>query len=379
MEVVRFVACICLVIAPAVAIESALKDQGLDTRAVCSVQELSTRLFDSFCEHGQPLVDRLARCGANSFWSQFVGLFVLLCRTNEQGMQCGNFVIATATDLLPTSPFAGPGYQYIQAVITNCFPYVGICRPACRDAITALRNNLGCCAEFFSATFGNTFSQVASAINYTFWRSCGVEDPAVCDSSLSLPSGVQETSCNTEEIVNFISEYFYCGRGGQAFLDSVSNCDLADAALNFRLQDICTSNDNGNFCYDYNIITELLATASNPGTRSACESNQCTTECFSIIQRLANSTFGCCVNNILNHTDLVPQFQLQYITNYELWSACGFDTPGFCRNSLLQFNGVSQLRGTGAVVFILVIMLVLLWTNRNTIYIYFHLCTAWTQ
>lgn len=146
----------------------------------------------------------------------------------------------------------------------------------------------------------------------------------------------------------------------QAFLDSVSNCDLADAALNFRLQDICTSNDNGNFCYDYNIITELLATASNPGTRSACGSNQCTPECSSIIQRLANSTFGCCVNNILNHTDLVPQFQLQYITNYELWSACGFDTPGFCRNSLLQFNGVSQLRGAAAVVFILVIMLVLL-------------------
>lgn len=57
MEVVRFVACICLVIAPAVAIESALKNQGLDTRAVCSVQELSTRLFDSFCEHGQPLVE----------------------------------------------------------------------------------------------------------------------------------------------------------------------------------------------------------------------------------------------------------------------------------------------------------------------------------
>ena len=103
MEVVRFVACICLVIAPAVAIESALKNQGLDTRAVCSVQELSTRLFDSFCEHGQPLVDRLARCGANSFWSQFARLFVLLCKTNEQGMQCGDFVIATATDLLPTT------------------------------------------------------------------------------------------------------------------------------------------------------------------------------------------------------------------------------------------------------------------------------------
>ena len=86
---------------------------------------------------------------------------------------------------------------------------------------------------------------------------------------------------------------------------------------------------------------------------------QCTPECSSILQRLTNSSFGCCTNNILNHSDPVPQIQFQYITNYELWSACGFDTPGFCRNSLLQFNGVSRLKGATAVVFILVIMLVL--------------------
>ena len=360
MGVVRFVACFCLVIAPAVATELALNDQGLDTRAVCSLQELSTRLLNSFCEHGQPLVDRLAVCGADSLWSQLSRAYVLLCRTNERGMQCGDFVIATATNLLPTSPFAGSGYQYIQAVITDCFPYIGTCQPACRDAITALRNNLGCCAEFFSATFGGTFSQVASAINYTFWRSCGVEDPAACDSSLSLPSVEQETTCNTEEILNFMFENFYCGRGGQAFLDSVSHCDLADAGLNFRPQDVCASNDNGNFCYDYNIITELLTIASSPMTRLACGNNQCTPECSSILQRLTNSTFGCCVNNILNHSDPVPLIQFQYITNYELWSACGFDTPGFCRNSLLQFNSVSQLKGATAVVFTLVIMLVLL-------------------
>ena len=365
------VACFCLVVAPAVAINApgvalnlpnlqvrdiAIEDrQRLGTRAVCTAQQLSTRLLSTLCEYGQPLVDAISGCGGET-WSSVARAYVSLCRTTPGGTPCGSLFIAGLGNPLPTSPF-GSGYQFIEAVTSNCFPYVGTCQPACRDAITALRSNVGCCVDFYTL-FGG-LSGIASAINYTFWRSCGVDgQPSNCESSLSFTQTAAERQppCSVEELVEIIAETFTCARGGQAFLDIVDNCDLADAILGFRPQDICAVNERGVSCYDRNVFP-LIISALNPATRSACNvtGSQCMPECRSILQRFANSSVGCCVNNLFNHTDS-PGLQLQYITNYELWSACGFETPGFCPS--YQFNSGQMLKAATAMVFLLVLLLV---------------------
>ena len=379
MVALSVVTCFCLVVAPALAISApgvalnfrspqmrdiAIEDhQELGTRAVCSNQELSTRLLSTLCEYGQPLVDAISGCGGET-WSAVASAYVLLCRTAPGGTPCGNFLIAGLTSPLPTSPL-GSGYQFIQTVTSSCFPFVGTCQPACRDAITALRNNLVCCVDIYTALFSGSVSGIASAINYTFWSFCSVESqPSNCDSSLSFTETAAERQppCSVPEIVEIVAETFYCARGGQAFLDSIANCDLADAALGlgFRPQDtFCAVNERGNSCYDRDIVS-LLFTALNPATRSACNVagnnvGQCTPECRSILQRFANSSVGCCVNNLFNRTDTL--LGIQYIANYELWSACGFDTPGFCQS--YQFNSGQMLKAATAMAFLLVLLLVL--------------------
>ena len=59
------------------------------------------------------------------------------------------------------------------------------CTPECRDILRIATINRGCCVNFFNTT---AFGPRPLSLSYDVWRSCGVESPGFCESTLS-PNG----------------------------------------------------------------------------------------------------------------------------------------------------------------------------------------------
>ena len=58
----------------------------------------------------------------------------------------------------------------------------GNCSMECRDRLVELNNSLGCCVNYYNRTVDSS----PLGLSYSLWKSCGVESPGFCNSTLKL-------------------------------------------------------------------------------------------------------------------------------------------------------------------------------------------------
>ena len=153
------------------------------------------RYTQNFClpSRGQPYVNALLdeRCSHTEFFNS-AEYVVNLCSMNDDGFPCG---------LLDNE--LNYGYRVdinIDRLDSICAGSNVTCTPECRDSLRNATINRGCCVNFFNTT---AFGPRPLSLSYDVWRSCGVESPGFCESTLSLNGAMpNDTSSRNGDIPN---------------------------------------------------------------------------------------------------------------------------------------------------------------------------------
>ena len=95
--------------------------------------------------------------------------------------------------ITPDGEFCGELVQhgnyrnFISVLDSNCDQEIEnatACRSTCRDELVEIKDALGCCVNFYNRSL--TSMPVSESLAYTVWKSCGVETPGFCESTLTL-------------------------------------------------------------------------------------------------------------------------------------------------------------------------------------------------
>ena len=113
-------------------------------------------------------------------------------------------------------------------------------------------------------------------------------------------------------------------------LNVMRNCGLEESAQGIINR--CGVNRYGRFCFE----TERNVSFVLRQIQTSCFSNAetCPIFCRATLE-LFRTRAGCCLNNLYNNTSPVLVRISDYLTtNHILWSSCGVESPGFCRNTI---------------------------------------------
>ena len=204
----------------------------------------------------------------------------------------------------------------ISETLTNC-------SSGCRETLETFASEFGCCIHTeprIVEAFSNTLTPL-------LWSQCGVTRPEPCEDAPNIPA--DDSSCS---FFCGFSQYIglECQHIGDKLLQIYEEC--GDTVSANELRQRCGFNARGRFC---GIIPDFTASLTDTifPVYNKCynflSSGQCATACKEALEDL-KETYGCCVNN-LNSTDQSRQREIGvFVTSYELWSACGVESPGFC-------------------------------------------------
>ena len=141
-----------------------------------SLEHFKRRYTENLClqSRGQPYVNAALKGGCDVY-VEGAKFTVSLCSMNADNYPCGLDDGAVTVD----SVCAGSNVT---------------CRSACRDHLRNATINYGCCVNFHNTT---VFGPRPLSLSYDVWRSCGLESPGFCESTLSLNSAVSTAKgCN---------------------------------------------------------------------------------------------------------------------------------------------------------------------------------------
>ena len=204
------------------------------------------------------------------------------------------------------------------------------CTDECRDWLTSIRNDLGCCVNtFFNNTLilGAIFGDV---LNNSLWADCNVPLPsATCDGELpfTLPDTPSET-CTFDE-------YEACREGDFNVLKASLAGEPAscDVVVQYNLDRCSRMPESDDACL-LGLGTDTLtpqdgiqAIAYNCYFARATES--CSSSCRDSLQTFTESR-GCCINTLYNSTYALASglnFTIPYFQDTVLFDLCEIDAP----------------------------------------------------
>ena len=149
--------------------------------------------------------------------------------------------------------------------------------------------------------------------------------PQDCTSGLSMSD--LSSILNQQNVVStLIAAYrIICQpRCGNPLITFYNRCGLP--LYGTVLRGLCGRNDAGMLCYE-GLQTILLDTAQATGS-CIRRSSACTSDCRNSLTNFENNN-GCCLN-AFNSTVFGSNSVFLSIYEYDLWSNCGVNTPGFC-------------------------------------------------
>ena len=269
---------------------------------------LSGKLGDIF--KGQ--LDAAVKC--NSI--QFAKLASNMCTTDSQsGDHCG---VATAYTADINIAMLGPCSSTIYGSAT--------CSSECRNRLTAIRNDLGCCINAIYNYTDSVYAYSVPVFSYSVWSTCGVEPPTnTCTGALpfTLPT---TPPCSYSEL----QSKWLGATCAPSTIDAIQAAvkSIGDPSCEGYMEyykDLCSLDANGTFC---------LATASGtsdsdrfitPIMKVCLSATSCSPECKSILQDFANSR-GCCVNALYNSAYSIAVFNTTVVDDW-LFKLCGVESP----------------------------------------------------
>lgn len=254
------------------------------------------------------------------------------CARNENGEYCATASLSLISDITE---------------ITNgqsaCFSSSFSCSTTCRNFLSSLKNNLGCCINSILNTTLNplsTTNSLSSLFSASLWRRCNVATTPKCSNGITLPqipSNAQ--TCTTQQLARKLAEYDCSASNTQPLVDTLLREGRCYDVVKTTVSG-CGTNSNGKYCSELirndglsigtgesSIFDSVLVSlASNCPSASSCFSR-----CLQSIQR-ANSDYGCCLD-IYNQS--VRALGVNYPSlSYELWNSCGVNPQGACESTL---------------------------------------------
>ena len=200
------------------------------------------------------------------------------------------------------------------------------CSSKCRKRLETFASKFGCCIH----TEPRILEAFSNTLTPLLWSQCGVTRPEPCEDTPNIP----EPSTNDPSCSFFcgFSQYFglECQHIGDKLLQIYEECGDTESANQLRQR--CGFNSKSRFCgtilnFSASLTDTIFAVYNK--CYNFLSSGQCATACREALEDL-KETYGCCVNS-LNSTSQSRQGEIGvFVTSYELWSACGVESPGFC-------------------------------------------------
>ena len=167
--------------------------------------ELMSQYYSSLCANngpGQALISSLRenrRCSTINLNSHFVKSITRKCLVNSKGEDCLPQLNKYAIALYERNNLSYTNFGILALpieLISSHFCHIetnkdtDVCTLGCKNKLEEARNTLGCCLNYYNDSTSDRFDRRPLANG--LWKSCGLETPGFCDSTLTL-SGATST------------------------------------------------------------------------------------------------------------------------------------------------------------------------------------------
>lgn len=229
-------------------------------------------------------------------------------------------------------------------VIRECFEDPRNCSNKCKMMLENFSERFGCCVHSNDVTRS---SELIRALTPQLWDNCGVALPNPCENAPVVTQTNGNLSCSYTCSLNQFHA-LYCKYQAKKAMEIYRECGDEQSALGVAQS--CGFNHKGEFCATVGNRHSIFFIYRNPRDElddeyfldvySKCiefsSTGICPTECREALLE-AKQNFGCCFNNLnttaFNRNKLfsVSRDGLRnFVTSYNLWSACVVEPPGLC-------------------------------------------------
>ena len=284
---------------------------------VCDGAEFQRRSDVLHCSNasvGQQRLNVYAECGDNGQALRIEQE----CGRNETGGFCfelrNNFTLTSLARRIPS--------DCSRSIFSRTS-----CSSSCNSSLQQLREATGCCAHYLTT---DAYVRQRQQAPPDLWSNCSLERPDACPSALRFQQIQNEMVCSQPEVTFRINRLSCNPDYTTPVLNVMRNCGLEESAQ--AVINRCGVNEYGRLCFE----TERNVSFVLPQIQTSCLSNQdtCPILCRATLE-LFRTRAGCCLNNLYNNTSPVLVRTSDYLaTNHILWSTCGVESPGFCRNTI---------------------------------------------
>ena len=283
----------------------------------CSSTELQRRNDALGCDSpsiGQQLLDVYAGCRRNDLALREEQR----CGRNEAGGFC--YELSSNSTLT----------QRASSVVSNCFSFSS-CDFFCNNSLQQLTDSTGCCANYLLT---NAYVQSGQQPNLNLWSLCDLRPPNNCSSTLRFARLPNEMFCSQRELT-YRTNRLSCNPDYMTpFINILRNCSReedAQSAINN-----CGVNRYERFCFEARANASQFVSEVDSECFTSAET--CPVAC-KVALDMYRTRADCCLNNLYNN----PQSSNYRTTNPMLWSLCGVNNPGFCRNTIDSSSAYSVL------------------------------------
>ena len=146
-----------------------------------------------------------------------------------------------------------------------------------------------------------------------------------CGSEFSAALGLTSGGSLNQDAITAAYRLICQPRCGDPIIEFYNRCN-APRDLIDSVRGACTRNSAGRLCYELvgNLLTDLTRVSTNCNMQST---TACSSECQNALSTFGSNS-GCCIN--IKNTTTFNSTSSFFTFQYNLWSGCGVNTPGFC-------------------------------------------------
>ena len=239
------------------------------------------------------------------------------CGVNENGLYCSQGLDISK--------------QFFKEAFSNCRSFSS-CSSSCRNSITRIRDQLGCCSGHWTNLFAGSRTNFDGAL----WSVCGVSTGELCPIP-DYNSTVTSRFCTKAETSRILFSRRCMLNTSGITVKTLANTTGCEGVAKIHVE-ACSVLFNGDFCA-LKTSQGRISTLVQNCAQSLVSGNACSFSCKASLITL-HSVFGCCINSLFNGTTtkIAPisgsEELLRYFTN-SFWSKCNVAPPGMCENPLL--------------------------------------------
>lgn len=259
--------------------------------------------------------------------------------------------------------YCGATQHYVKDVISatdTCSDIISDssvnCSTECKNSLTALRNDLGCCINTIFNTSVSAHSSYMPLFTYSLWKSCGVETVLAggCPGGDSYTFTPQRT-CSYTELVIMVLEVSCTPAVISDLEDAVTSEEIDCKSYMQYVRELCSVDSNNDFCLAGDITADMKDYIT-PITQN-CDTD-CNSACKSDLENFAKDR-GCCVRSLYNSTFAELRIEGILLNNSfdaSPYGQCGVDDPGTCGVFSTQSGSGRMLTSLGMLASVLLLL-----------------------